>query len=127
MKPGDEAAGRMPAEVPQGSLGWHLQQARISHGLTIQELRDRTGLTTSYLAQLETGTRCNPTYEVLVALAGVYGITVPELLLWDPALTLALERLRAAVDHYRDIDRRLSQELLQVRLDALGRHKQTNS
>lgn len=84
MTPDTRSPGRKPAEVSPGSLGWHLQQARLAHGMTAQDVHEATGLTTSYVAQLETGKRTNPTYDVLDRLADAYGITVPGLLMWTP-------------------------------------------
>ncbi|HEY3364000.1 MAG TPA: helix-turn-helix transcriptional regulator [Symbiobacteriaceae bacterium] len=98
------AVGRLPAELPPGTLGWRMQQIRLAHGWSLMSLSDRTGLTGGYLSQMETGRKTSPTLSVLETLAGVYGISVSELLVWTPnqAQTMALiERLRADVDSYR--------------------------
>lgn len=57
-----------------------LRSLRQQHGWSQAELARRAGVTDAYVAQLETGTRRNPSLEVLQRLAKALKVPVTELL-----------------------------------------------
>lgn len=62
-----------------GSLGQYLKDLRQSAGLSLRDVQMRTGVSNSYLSQVETGQR-RPGTNVLQRLAPIYAVSVRELL-----------------------------------------------
>lgn len=75
--------GAEPAEPPPGTrlriLRFALQAARKQAGLSQAQLAEKVGISESYVAMLETGSRSNPSWKVVTALAAVCGVAVYEL------------------------------------------------
>lgn len=59
-------------------IGDFLKTQRKRHGLTLRQVEEKTGISNSYLSQVERGKR-TPSPDVLGRLAPVYGIAVSEL------------------------------------------------
>jgi len=57
---------------------WRLRQLRAAHGLTLEELAARTGLTKSFLSKVERGLSV-PSIGSAVRLADAFGVSVGEL------------------------------------------------
>ena len=66
--------------MPSKRLGRVLRTLREEKGWTQNELAEKASIERSYLAQLETGTRVNPTIAVLKRLAKSLRVPVTELL-----------------------------------------------
>ncbi len=66
--------------MPSKRLGRVLRTLREEKGWTQNELAEKASIERSYLAQLETGTRVNPTIAVLKRLAKALRVPVTELL-----------------------------------------------
>jgi transcriptional regulator with XRE-family HTH domain len=64
--------------VVQRRLGAALKSVRRAAGVTQEELSHRTGLHTTYISDIERGAR-NPSFAVLVRLAGGLRVTLAEL------------------------------------------------
>jgi transcriptional regulator with XRE-family HTH domain len=60
------------------AVGPRLKQLRQGRDITLNDLADETGISTSTLSRLEAGLR-RPTLEQLLPLARVYGVTLDEL------------------------------------------------
>ena len=60
------------------AVGPRLKQLRARRDITLTDLADETGISTSTLSRLEAGLR-RPTLEQLLPLARVYGVTLDEL------------------------------------------------
>ncbi|HET7327474.1 MAG TPA: XRE family transcriptional regulator [Nocardioidaceae bacterium] len=60
------------------AVGPRLKQLRQRRDITLQDLAEETGISTSTLSRLEAGLR-RPTLEQLLPLAGAYGVTLDEL------------------------------------------------
>lgn len=56
------------------SLAGRLRWVRVQLEITLQQLSERTGLSASYLSQLEHGVRTNPTKHTVDLLAGALGV-----------------------------------------------------
>ncbi len=61
-------------------LGRMVKTLRKAKGMTQVELATKAKVTQAYLAQLEAGTRKNPSLEILNRLAKALGVPVTELL-----------------------------------------------
>jgi transcriptional regulator with XRE-family HTH domain len=61
-----------------GAVGPRLKQMRLRRDITLAELADETGISTSTLSRLEAGLR-RPTLEQLLPLARAYRVTLDEL------------------------------------------------
>jgi transcriptional regulator with XRE-family HTH domain len=64
---------------PQPTLGRRLKALRVSRGLSLKDVADDTGLSTSFLSMVETG-RNEMTVGRLVSLAGFYKVGLDDLL-----------------------------------------------
>lgn len=62
-------------------VGDRVKDERARRGWTQRDLAVRSGLGQSYISQLESGRRDNPTSEVLLKLARAFAIAIDELLL----------------------------------------------
>lgn len=67
------------AEVPK-TLGEVLKQARFQKRLTLRQVQKQSGISNSYLCQLESGQVSNPSGAKLYILAKVYDISFEELI-----------------------------------------------
>ena len=65
-------------------LGGRLHEARAARGLSLREVAHRSGLTASFISQVERG-RASPSIGSLVRLAEVLGVTVGQLFDGAPA------------------------------------------
>jgi transcriptional regulator with XRE-family HTH domain len=72
------ARSAAPVQAPQSTPFWRLKKLRNSHGLTLDELQERTGLTKSYLSKVERGLSV-PSISTALKLAEVFGVAVGEL------------------------------------------------
>jgi transcriptional regulator with XRE-family HTH domain len=79
----DPRNGDLPEDPPQGAFGEHLGRAirviRAGQDLSRKELAERSGLSYSYLAEIENGSK-TPSSKALAALAQALGVAVRELL-----------------------------------------------
>jgi transcriptional regulator with XRE-family HTH domain len=57
-----------------------LREVRRQRGLTLVDVREKTGLSVSYLSDLERGRTSNPSFETLERLARAYEMSVLDLL-----------------------------------------------
>jgi transcriptional regulator with XRE-family HTH domain len=84
------------------SFGQRLRRWRNEQGLTLREVSERSGISVTYLSDLERGKLVNPTLETLTALAAALEVSLNELLGVDeranrePRLPRALEEFRAS-------------------------------
>lgn len=56
------------------AVGQELRQLREQAGLSLTQVTVRTGLSPNYIHKLETGSRSNPSPEVIRKLSGAYGV-----------------------------------------------------
>ncbi len=61
-------------------FGEYLRELRSKSRLTLREVEKLTGISNSYLSQVETGTKKPPHPDVLKKLASVYGVALNELM-----------------------------------------------
>jgi len=61
-------------------FGSRLRQARRAQGLTLREVANASGISVTYLSDLERGALKNPTLDTLTAVVGALNISVNELL-----------------------------------------------
>jgi len=61
-------------------FGEFLKDLRIRKGLKLRDVEKATGISNSYLSQVETGKRNPPHPDILKKLAPVYGVTIGELM-----------------------------------------------
>lgn len=57
-----------------------LRQVRNERKMTLLQVREETGLSVSYLSDLERGRTSNPSFDILERLAKCYGMTLVDLL-----------------------------------------------
>jgi transcriptional regulator with XRE-family HTH domain len=69
----------MPVD-PREALGRRVKELRGLHGITQEELADRSGLFRTYMSRIESG-RANPTLTMLHQIAAAFGVDVRELLI----------------------------------------------
>lgn len=62
------------------TFGDFLKDLRIRKGLKLREVEESTGVSNSYLSQVETGKRNPPHPDILKKLANVYEVSVKELM-----------------------------------------------
>ncbi len=80
------------------NFGERLRTLREAAGLSQVKLANRVGMASSYISDLERGTRKNPTGEKLAAIAQVLNVTVDELLQnGDSANNQPVSRYRQAI------------------------------
>lgn len=89
------------------SMAWRLSWARNQQGLTLIQLRERTGLAIGYISQLERGSKTNPSRKTLEKLARALNITVSFILGEGPEPGFADNSLINAVQ-----TRRIAEALL---------------
>ncbi|MFE8646169.1 helix-turn-helix domain-containing protein [Sphingomonas sp. NCPPB 2930] len=78
---------------PRKSLGKRIKELRLKHGLTQEELSERSGLFRTYMSRIESGL-ANPTLTILYRIAGAFAIDVREL--FTPATTSEAVRVLSA-------------------------------
>ncbi|MCW5648253.1 MAG: helix-turn-helix transcriptional regulator [Ramlibacter sp.] len=64
---------------PRLALGLRIKELRSDHGLTQEELAERSGMFRTYMSRVESGA-ANPTLTMLYQIAGAFGLDVRELL-----------------------------------------------
>lgn len=69
----------MPADPRLAALGRAIREARNEAGLSQEALAAETGIDRSYFGHVERGVK-NPSYLLMVRIAGGLGLTVPELI-----------------------------------------------
>lgn len=74
------------------TLGERLRKLRTEKRLTQGQVADRLGLTKSVVSAYETGLR-SPSYDVLIRLCGMLGVTADYLLGMDQSRAVSLEGL----------------------------------
>ena len=57
------------------TFGEYIKRIRKDRGMTIREVARKTGISNSYLSQLERGKRGLPSHEFIVRLSGAYGVS----------------------------------------------------
>lgn len=67
-------------EPSNAALGAHLRAARHAHGLSIRAVQTRTGITHSYVSQIENNANRHPSPHILFKLAELYGLDYPHVL-----------------------------------------------
>lgn len=60
-------------------MGMNLKNKRIQMNLTLSELSKKTGLSTTYISNLENGRKGNPSRETMIELANALNCSVNEL------------------------------------------------
>jgi len=65
--------------TPEQFLGRYLRDLRISHGLTLEELAKKLGMSRSYLNQIELGNRMG-SIKILTKLASFFNLSLGEIL-----------------------------------------------
>jgi transcriptional regulator with XRE-family HTH domain len=75
-------------------FGEHLHELRISAGFSQEALAEKAGLHRNYIGHLERGEK-TASLEVLVKLAAVFGLSLPDLLTRFDASTVAFLRSRS--------------------------------
>jgi len=82
-----------------------LRQARLEQGLTLREVSEESGISITYLSDLERNVLDNPTLDTLTAIASALRVSLNDLLGVDtpdakPALPRSLEEFRQ-MPHFR--------------------------
>jgi transcriptional regulator with XRE-family HTH domain len=68
------------AEITAAEFGDRMRAARRRRELTLREVSEATGISITYLSDLERGVLANPTLDKLVGIARSLGVSVDELL-----------------------------------------------
>lgn len=74
----------MGKDKKESTLGVRLKQAREAAGISQQELASRAGLSMSLVAGIEQGRATDPRLSTLLALAGVLGVKLEDIVPSDP-------------------------------------------
>lgn len=79
-RPAPRAAGLRhdPEPLWRTVIGDQLRAARVDRGERIADVAERAGISPQYLSEIERG-RKDPSSEMLAAVSGALGLTVPEL------------------------------------------------
>lgn len=108
-------------------LGERLRQIRREKHKTLFEVRDKTGLSVSYLSDLERGRTSNPSVEILERLAKCYGMTLVDLASgvdeWGELTSASLAPGLAALQRKQEIDEDWARLL--NRIELRGNRPQT--
>ncbi|GAA1931161.1 XRE family transcriptional regulator [Brevibacterium antiquum] len=96
---GAKSEGVSPQEAIQQSLagvGARLRNLRQEQGCTLEEVADLVGMSLSTLSRLESGKR-KPSLELLLPLAGIYGLPLDELVgappIGDPRIHITPQKI----------------------------------
>lgn len=91
--------GSTTAEDVAGAIASRCIELREQHGLSLQEVADRAGLSKSHVWELEAGRARNPTVDTAVRLSRAFGVSLDYMTgLSDKAPTLHPEALRIACE-----------------------------
>jgi transcriptional regulator with XRE-family HTH domain len=72
-------ANRAAQEASAGAFGEQMRVARRTRGLTLREVSERTGISITYLSDLERGSLTNPTLDKLVLIARALRVPIAQL------------------------------------------------
>jgi len=104
-----------------------LKEVRKARGMTLLQVKDRTGLSVSYVSDLERGRTSNPTMDTMEKLAVSYGMNLPDLVGgvegWGATTTAALPPGLETLVERGEIDTGWAQDL--SRLEFRGKRPQT--
>ena len=84
-------------------LGWYVRLRRRELGLSVTALAEKAGMSQSYLSQIETGDRGNPSPESLTSLAAALEVSPRELESLVEMNRGEVKRLRVAVTSSRKV------------------------
>lgn len=108
-------------------LNDRLKEIRKARELTLLQVKERTGVSVSYLSDLERGRTSNPTLDTMEKLAACYGLTLPDLVAgvegWGELTTESLPPGLKALVEKKEIDPGWAQDL--SRLEFRGKRPQT--
>ncbi len=91
--------GSLTAEDVAESIAKRCVSLRSEHGISLQEVADRSGLSKSHIWELEQGRARNPTVDTAVRLARAFGVSLDYMTgLSSDAPTLHPEALRIACE-----------------------------
>lgn len=91
--------GSTTAESVADAIAKRSIELREQHGLSLQAVADRAGLSKSHIWELESGRARNPTVDTAVRLARAFGVTLDYMTgLSNKAPTLHPEALRIACE-----------------------------
>lgn len=91
------------------SLGKNILLLRNSKNLSVTQLADITGISQSYLTDIENEKKKNPSLQILMNICSLFNITVSELIgETEPALT---PELKALLDSARELSPEQIQKL----------------
>lgn len=104
-----------------------LKEVRKTKGLTLLQVKDRTGLSVSYLSDLERGRTSNPTLDTMEKLAACYGMNLPDFVAgvegWGETTSASLPSGLKTLVEKGEIDTGWAQDL--SRLEFRGKRPQT--
>ncbi|WP_198028606.1 helix-turn-helix domain-containing protein [Clostridium sulfidigenes] len=88
-------------------LGKNIKEARINKKISQKQLANDTGLSTSYIQQLELGQKNNPSLEVKIKIAKALDVEIedldPDTPIWDIFdATMDLEKLKRDVERIQE-------------------------
>lgn len=93
-------------------LGKSLRKLRDVHGATLAEVAQVAGISVSHLSAIETGTRPNPSFSVVVKLARFYGVSLDYFL--DDADQISMQKTTSMAAEtpvaYEQMAKRLADE-----------------
>lgn len=90
-------SGALPLDEAIRTLGTRLRARRQSMGLTLDQLAERSGMSKSYLCEIEGGKNKNPTIRTALLLCRALGWTLSECIgLYEHASLLHPEAMRIA-------------------------------
>lgn len=78
--PKSRGAAPKSADAAATEFGERMRSARRTRGLTLREVSEGTGISITYLSDLERGALANPTLDKLVLIAKTLGVTIADLL-----------------------------------------------
>jgi transcriptional regulator with XRE-family HTH domain len=76
----DRKKAHTTAAAPQAGFGQRLRRARTDRGLTLRDISERSGISITYLSDLERGVLVNPTLDTLKKVAEALDVSLNELL-----------------------------------------------
>ena len=82
------------------SLGARIRALRQLHSMSMQTLAGESGVSQSYLSDIESGKAANPSIATIQAISSAFGLTVSELLLENKAQLDEDDRLALLTDLY---------------------------
>jgi transcriptional regulator with XRE-family HTH domain len=106
-KPADQRAARpnSPETAPSSGFGQRLRRARLDQDRTLRDISERSGISITYLSDLERGVLVNPTLDTLKKVAEALDVSLNDLLGIDehesaPSYPKALEEFLLS-EHFR--------------------------